>query len=231
MGILETLTFGRELLVLKLILAALLGTLMAWRSVVDSNGRSFFHAHFTEDIVDCVLVKRIFLLLIRGLLDDELRVVQVLLQWLRLLRWIRWSLCRKIIWSIHKVLLEILNWIPQAQRLLNLWHPLLLFLIHIIYQLLGHRCLVCDLLRILLIFLFKFPGQLLGRRSVSRWRSFSIEIIVLVHHPLNQSLNLLEFEDLWIQEGGVLFVCVELVCNSEGWQPLFHRTHVRILSV
>jgi hypothetical protein len=86
MGILETLTFRRELLVLKLILAALLGTLMAWRSVVDSNRRSFFHAHFTEDIVDCVLVKRIFLLLIRGLLDDELRVVQVLLQWLRLLR-------------------------------------------------------------------------------------------------------------------------------------------------
>lgn len=231
MGILQALTIRRELLVLKLILAALLGTLMAWGCVVDSYGWGFFHAHFTEDVIDCLLVKRIFLLLLRGLLDDELRIVQVVLQWLMLLWWIGCSLCRKVIWSIQEVLLQILNWIPQAQRLLDLGHSLLSFLIRVTYQFLGRRCLICDLLWILFVFLFKFPSQFLRRRSIPRWRSFSIEIIVFVDHPLNQSLNLLEFEDLWIQKGGVLFVCIELVCNREGWQPLFHWTHVGILSI
>lgn len=216
MGILEALTFRRELLVLKLILAAWFGTLMAWRSVVDREGWSFFHAHFTEDIINCIFIKRVLLLLLRGLLNNKLRIMQVRLN-LLWLRWVRWSLCRKIIRSIHKVLLEILNWIPQTQRLLNLWNPNLLFLIQILYQLFRHRCLVCVPLWILFVFLFKFPGQLLGRRSVSRRCSFSIEIIIFVHHPLNQSLNLLEFEDLGIQEGGVQFVCVELVCYSKGW--------------
>ena len=38
MGVLEALTFGRELLVLKLVWGALLGALMAWGCVVDCNG-------------------------------------------------------------------------------------------------------------------------------------------------------------------------------------------------
>ena len=38
MAVLEALTFRGELLVLKLIWAALLGTLMAWGKVVESNG-------------------------------------------------------------------------------------------------------------------------------------------------------------------------------------------------
>ena len=86
MGILEALTFRGELLVLKLIWAALLGTLLAWGKVVESNGGGFFHAHFAEHIINRVLVKPILLLLLRGLMDDKLWIIQVLLQWLHLLR-------------------------------------------------------------------------------------------------------------------------------------------------